>query len=45
MVLVLGLATVVFVADQLTKKWALARLDADATRSWSFRTSSTSRSS
>jgi signal peptidase II len=25
---VLGLATVVFVADQLTKKWALARLDA-----------------
>lgn len=28
MVLVLGLATVIFVADQLTKKWALARLDA-----------------
>jgi signal peptidase II len=28
MTLVLGLATVVFVADQLTKKWALARLDA-----------------
>ena len=26
--LVLGLATMVFVADQLTKKWALARLDA-----------------
>ena len=28
MALVLGLATVVFVADQLTKRWALARLDA-----------------
>jgi signal peptidase II len=28
MALVLSLATVVFVADQLTKKWALARLDA-----------------
>ncbi|HWC03391.1 MAG TPA: signal peptidase II [Methylomirabilota bacterium] len=28
MMLVLGLATAVFVADQLTKKWALARLDA-----------------
>ena len=28
MPLVLGLATVVFVADQLTKKWALGRLDA-----------------
>ena len=28
MTLVLGLATVVFVADQLTKKWALGRLDA-----------------
>ena len=28
MALVLGLAAVVFVADQLTKKWALARLDA-----------------
>jgi signal peptidase II len=27
MMLVLGLATAVFVADQLTKKWALARLD------------------
>ena len=28
MTLVLGLATTVFVADQLTKTWALARLDA-----------------
>ena len=28
MALVLGLATTVFVADQLTKTWALARLDA-----------------
>jgi signal peptidase II len=28
MVLILGLATAVFVADQLTKQWALARLDA-----------------
>jgi signal peptidase II len=28
MALVLGLATTVFVADQLTKAWALARLDA-----------------
>ena len=28
MTFVLGLATVVFVADQLTKKWALVRLDA-----------------
>ena len=27
MTLVLGLATAVFVADQLTKQWALARLD------------------
>ena len=28
MTLVIGLATGIFVADQLTKKWALARLDA-----------------
>ena len=28
MTFVLGLATVVYVADQLTKKWALVRLDA-----------------
>ena len=28
MALVLGLATAVFVADQLAKRWALARLDA-----------------
>ena len=28
MTLVIGLATAIFVADQLTKKWALARLDA-----------------